>query len=55
MLKNRSVRAHVILPHITYQNVTAAVDWLAKSFGFTEHYRYGERAQGAQMHLAMLE
>jgi uncharacterized glyoxalase superfamily protein PhnB len=51
VIKNRSVPADVILPHITYQNVTAAVDWLAKSFGFTEHYRYGEPAQGAQMHL----
>ena len=54
MLKNRSVPADIILPHLTYQNVPEAVDWLTKTFGFTEHYRYGEpggRVEGAQMHL----
>jgi uncharacterized glyoxalase superfamily protein PhnB len=54
MLKNRSVPADVILPHLTYQNVAEAVDWLTKTFGFTEHYRYGEpgvRVDGAQMYL----
>ena len=54
MLKNRSVPADVILPHITYQNVNDALIWLTKAFGFTEHYRYGEsrgRIEGAQMHL----
>src|SRR6266436_9245877 len=54
MLKNRSVPSDVILPHITYRNVTDAMVWLTKAFGFTEHYRYGEpggRVDGAQMHL----
>jgi uncharacterized glyoxalase superfamily protein PhnB len=54
MLKNRSVPADVVLPHITYQDVAAALVWLTKAFGFTEHYRYGEpggRVEGAQMHL----
>ena len=54
MLKNRSVPADVVLPHITYQNVANALVWLAKAFGFTEHYRYGgrgEQVDGAQMHL----
>jgi len=54
MLKNRSVPADVILPHLTYENVADAVIWLTKTFGFIEHYRYGEpggRVQGAQMHL----
>jgi uncharacterized glyoxalase superfamily protein PhnB len=53
MLKNRSVPTDVILPHITYQDVAGALAWLTKSFGFTEHYRYGEpgRIDGAQMHL----
>jgi len=53
-LKNRSVPADVILPHITYQNVADALVWLTKAFGFIEHYRYGEpggRVDGAQMHL----
>lgn len=50
MLKNRSVPADVILPHITYRDVAAAIVWLAKAFGFAEHYRYGdgERVEGAQ-------
>jgi uncharacterized glyoxalase superfamily protein PhnB len=54
MLKNRSVPANVILPHITYQNVAEAMAWLTKAFGFKEHYRYGEpgvRVDGAQMYL----
>lgn len=53
MQKNRSVPTDIILPHVTYQNVKAAIDWLTKVFGFTEHYRYGDPANpdGAQMHL----
>jgi uncharacterized glyoxalase superfamily protein PhnB len=54
MLKNQSVPADIILPHITYQNVAEALVWLTKTFGFVEHYRYGESngsVQGAQMHL----
>ena len=54
MLKNRSVPADIILPHITYQSVEDAMAWLTKVFGFTEHYRYGEpggQVQGAQMRL----
>lgn len=49
---NRSVPANIILPHLTYQDVAAAIDWLTRVFGFTEHYRYGgDPVQGAQMHL----
>ncbi len=54
MLKNRSVPTDIVLPHITYQNVAEAINWLAKTFGFVEHYRYGEeggKVSGAQMHL----
>ena len=54
MLKNRSVPTDVILPHVTYQDVAEALAWLAKTFGFVEHYRYGEsdgQVQGAQMRL----
>jgi uncharacterized glyoxalase superfamily protein PhnB len=54
MLKNRSVPADVVLPHITYQSVADALVWLTKAFGFAEHYRYGqdgEHVAGAQMHL----
>jgi len=54
MLKNRSVPADIVLPHLTYQNVAEAMAWLTRVFGFTEHYRYGEPGapvDGAQMHL----
>jgi uncharacterized glyoxalase superfamily protein PhnB len=53
MIKNRSVPTNTILPHIAYQNVALALQWLTKVFGFIEHYRYGEpdAPQGAQMYL----
>lgn len=51
MISNRSVPANIVLPHLVYQDVPDAIDWLAKTFGFSEHYRYGEPAAGAQMHL----
>jgi uncharacterized glyoxalase superfamily protein PhnB len=51
MLKNRSVPTDIILPHLVYQDVDAAVSWLTKTFGFKEHYRYGNPFDGAQMHL----
>ena len=51
MLTNRSVPPKSVLSHIVYDNVAEAIEWLTRSFGFVEHYRYGEPAQGAQMHL----
>lgn len=51
MLKNRSVPTDVILPHLVYQDVDAAAAWLTKTFGFKEHYRYGNPVDGVQMHL----
>ena len=53
MTENRSVPTNTVLPHIYYQNVADAIDWLSKAFGFAEHYRYGdpEVISGAQMHL----
>ena len=50
-MKNRSVPADVVLPHLVYQDVAQAIAWLSRRFGFVEHYRYGDPAQGAQMHL----
>jgi uncharacterized glyoxalase superfamily protein PhnB len=50
-MRNRSVPADIVLPHISYRDVEAAVAWLGKTFGFTEHYRYGEPISGAQMYL----
>src|ERR1700756_4626103 len=51
MVRNRSVPTDTLLAHIMYQNVPDAIAWLTKTFGFTEHYRYGEPVSGAQMHL----
>jgi len=51
MLTNSSVPTNIILPHVVYRDVAAAIAWLNKTFGFVEHYRYGDHADGAQMHL----
>lgn len=40
-----------MLPHVVYRDVEDAITWLIDKFGFREHYRYGEPASGAQMHL----
>jgi uncharacterized glyoxalase superfamily protein PhnB len=54
VIRNRSVPADTVLPHVVYQNVAKALAWLTATFGFTEHYRYGEsngQVSGAQMYL----
>ena len=53
MLSNRSVPANTILSHLVYSDVAQAIAWLTKTFGFVEHYRYGDpnAPNGAQMHL----
>jgi uncharacterized glyoxalase superfamily protein PhnB len=51
MLHNRSVPVDTVLPHIFYRNLDEAIDWLAKAFGFVEHFRYGDPVAGAQLHL----
>src|SRR6266852_2501901 len=54
MIANRSVPTDTVLPHVVYRDVAEAIDWLTKTFGFEEHYRYGEpggEVSGAQMHL----
>lgn len=54
MIRNHSVPVDTVLPHVIYTDVEEAIAWLAKTFGFTEHYRYGDPdgpASGAQMHL----
>lgn len=42
MITNRSVPVNTVLPHLVYHNVAVAIAWLTKTFGFAEHYRYGE-------------
>lgn len=54
MVANRSVPTDGVLPHVKYQNVSDAVVWLGRVFGFAEHYRYAIDkgvVSGAQMHL----
>ena len=47
--ENRSVPADTVLPHVNYQDLGAAIDWLTNVFGFREHYRYGDGPSGGQM------
>lgn len=49
MIRNRSVPAENVLPHISYRSVEDAIRWLAAAFGFVEHYRYGDPVSGAQL------
>lgn len=51
MLRNRSVPVDTILPHVMYKNLPEAIAWLGRTFGFVEHYRYGDPLSGAQVHL----
>jgi uncharacterized glyoxalase superfamily protein PhnB len=50
-MKNRSVPAEIVLPHISYHDVLEAGAWLSRVFGFREAFRYGNPASGMQMHL----
>jgi len=50
MIENRSVPPNTILPHVVYPDIAQAIAWLAKVFGFTEHYHYGDPPAGAQLH-----
>jgi uncharacterized glyoxalase superfamily protein PhnB len=50
-MRNRSVPTDTVLPHVVYRDVAEALAWLAKTFGFSEHYRYGEPISGAQVYL----
>ena len=40
-----------MLPHLSYKNLGEAIEWLKTTFGFEEHFRYGEPVAGAQMRL----
>ena len=42
MINNRSVPTDTVVSHLVYENVAEAMAWLAKTFGLTEHYRYGD-------------
>jgi uncharacterized glyoxalase superfamily protein PhnB len=51
MIVNRSVPSNSVLPHICYTDIVQAIAWLTTTFGFSEHYRYGDPISGAQVHL----
>lgn len=54
VITNRSVPTDIVLPHVVYQSLEDAIPWLDNTFGFVEHYHYGEPGgpiSGAQMHL----
>ena len=51
VMRNGSVPTDTVLPHIICKNVVDALAWMTRTFGFTEHYRYGEPVSGAQMYL----
>src|SRR5665647_1912436 len=50
-MKNRSVPVDAVLPHIGYQDVAEASEWLGRVFGFQEAFRYGKPVAGVQMYL----
>jgi hypothetical protein len=41
--KNRSVPVDTVLPHITYQNLAEAIEWLTRVFDLKEYYRLGKQ------------
>lgn len=49
VIENRSVPTDVLLPHLAYRNLSDAVAWLSRAFGFVEYYRYGEPVSGAMV------
>jgi uncharacterized glyoxalase superfamily protein PhnB len=51
VIQNRSVPTDTVLPHVLYPDVAEAIAWLTKTFGFAEHYRYGDPVSGAQVTL----
>src|SRR5271165_237031 len=51
MIENRSVPTNTVLPHVHYPDLPEAIRWLTRTFGFREHYRYGDPVSGAQVHL----
>jgi predicted enzyme related to lactoylglutathione lyase len=53
MMNNRSVPTNTLIAHVYYRDVEEASAWLTKTFGFSEHFRYGDPSEvsGAQVHL----
>src|SRR5438034_1380305 len=55
MLVNRSAPSATVVPILVYEDVAKAIDWLCKSFGFTERLRVagpGDSVVHAQLVIA---
>lgn len=50
-MKNRSVPAAIMLPHLVYRNLVESCEWLSRVFGFSEYYRHGEPVSGILIYL----
>jgi hypothetical protein len=48
MVTNRSVPTDILLPHISYRNLPEALPSPTHTFGFAEHYRYGDPISGGE-------
>jgi len=46
VIRNRSVPADILLPHIVYTDLPRAIAWLSPAFGFVERFRYGDVEAG---------
>src|SRR5215472_16030866 len=50
-MQNRSVPCDTVLPHLVYEDVEAALEYLSRVFSFKKQYHYGSPPQGGQMSL----
>ena len=48
MKTNRSMPPAVIIPELSYPDVREAVEWLCRTFGFTERLRIGSTAPSSR-------
>lgn len=53
MVANRSAPPGAIVPHLIYDDVAAAIDWLCEAFGFSERLR-APAPDGRVMHAQLL-
>jgi len=52
VIGNRSVPSDTLVAHLAYDDVSAAAEWLIRTFGAEELFRYGgEPLQGVQMRI----
>ncbi|WNR46186.1 VOC family protein [Paenibacillus roseipurpureus] len=52
MINNRSVPPNDLLPHLFYEDVEAASNWLNTRFGFSEYFRF--KQPDGQLHGVMM-